>query len=86
MPRLEGVVLGSGNRPVSQAAVFILGGPDSPGDIGALTGHDGTFGLTVAAPGTYRVGVFAEGVGTTEVEVSVAGDRPEPVRIRIDVK
>lgn len=84
MPRLEGVVLGSGNRPVPQAAVFILGGPETQRDIGALTGADGTFGLTVATPGTYRVGVFAEGEGSAEVEVQVAGERAN-LKIRIGV-
>jgi hypothetical protein len=84
MPRVNGVVLGPDDRPVRGAAVLILDGPGTDPDIGALTRADGTFQLTVHMPGTYRVGVFAEGRGSAEVEVNVPAEGADVLRIRLN--
>jgi len=84
MPRITGIVIGSGDLPVPSAAVFVLGGPGVSREIGTLTDASGGFGLTFASPGTYRVGVFAEGEGSAEVMVRVGTYGADPVRIKLE--
>jgi len=84
---IAGVVVDPRGNPVEEARVYFVEGPVPLPDIAALTDGSGHFALSAPVPGTYRIGVAAEGAAgpmqkTTTVEVSE--ERSVDLELRLD--
>jgi hypothetical protein len=72
---IRGTVVDLSGAPVRWAAVWVAAGPGPTPDIAAMTDTTGTFVLTAARSGKYRIGCRAEGLATEEIEIDVgSGD------------
>ncbi len=60
-PVVAGVVVDARGNPIEGARVYFVVGPVPLPDIAALTDGSGRFALTAPVPGTYQLGVAAEG-------------------------
>jgi hypothetical protein len=68
---ISGVVRDPQGRAIANASVYFTRGPAPMPDIAALTGDDGSFVLSVPAPGDYQIGSSAEGFDSAETGVSI---------------
>ena len=74
MALVSGVVSGPDGEPVGEARVYFAGGPAPLPDIAALTGPDGSFTLSVPAPGTYELECSADGYTSSRGSVEADGE------------
>jgi hypothetical protein len=82
---ITGAVLDAEGRPIEEARVYLVEGPVPLADIAAVTDNSGRFVLSVPAPGTYRLGVTAEGSVGIVQEMSTI-DTGEEKRIDLEVR
>jgi hypothetical protein len=80
---ISGVVLGPDGTPAPLARVYFVSGPRPLPDIAALTGPDGSFGLSVPQPGTYVLECSLDGFAPKQVIVEVAGQQQVNLRIML---
>ena len=81
---ISGTVRDDGGRPVAWARVLVAGGPGPYPDVAALTADDGTFQLSVASPGRYRLECHAVGFSPAVVEVSAGAAATPPADITLE--
>jgi hypothetical protein len=85
-PEITGAVVDAQGNPIAEARVYFVEGPVALPDISALTDADGRFALSVPAPGTYRLGVSAEGaagVVQETAEVEAAEEKSADLEVRL---
>ena len=83
---ITGAVVDAEGRRVAEARVYFIEGPVPLPDISALTDANGRFSLSAPAPGTYRLGVSAEGpagVMQETAEVEAGGARRVDLELRL---
>jgi hypothetical protein len=86
-PVVAGMVVDARGNPVEGARVYFVEGPVPLPDIAALTDDSGRFALSVPVPGTYQLGVAAEGSRGFVQETATVDVGEEPsidLEVRLD--
>lgn len=86
-PVVAGVVVDARGNPVEGARVYFVEGPVPLPDIAALTDDSGRFALSAPVPGTYQLGVAAEGSWGFIQETAMVDVGEEPstdLEVRLD--
>jgi hypothetical protein len=80
---ITGVVENAKGRPVAQARIYFVAGPDPLPEIASLTGSDGTFTLTAPSPGTYQIECATDTSAPVRVTVNVTGGKEAQTKIKL---
>jgi len=80
---VEASVTDPAGRPVPQARVYVVDAPVALPDVAVLTDANGTFRLSLPAPGTYRIGVSADGHAQQTATVVAAPGPPIALQVTL---
>jgi len=80
---IRGRVLDENKRPLGGARIFITSAPVPMPDIAQLSDAQGAFSLGVPVPGTYRIGVAAQGHDRAERELTVTADSKNELEFQL---